>query len=638
MFEGKLASVLNGVLGEYVHGISTRDLNVAVFKGDIVLKGMRLKVEALNALGLPFRVLSGVVGKLTLQIPWRALGKQPVVVRIEELYVVAGFAEPDAELTVEERTARWEAAQAALKRRLVDEGETNWLAASDAASDASSIPASASTSGSGDGWLAGMLDTILGNLEVTVSRIHLRLEGDLAAPDSPSGPDPFALGVTLETLALHTVDENGDPTFSSKGLAERMRKSATLERLAAYFDVGAATLRPASSSSWDDVTPAQLTAVMEPGVCDPERVPTVPSDTLPRGADVTRDGTGGAATVSPEARARLRRPTSERANARRSTRTRPRNASISESTLSPRVSLRAIFARRSSPRNAWNATRGARRTRIFDRRRPFSRRRARARARALASGGASPSPRRRFARGARGPSPADRSTGGYDARAATVRGGVRRARRVAREAEKKEGRVGGTVARAVPVGKMPVLDDVERDMPARVCVLFRALAHARARREGAGKSAATTAGAEDDGGEGARAGGMVRGMVCDDRDRRRRTTTTPPATRRTIRISTPTRRCPRRTGRGSSACSTWKDTRPRRRRRPRARTTRFRWRRPFASAPRRSSSTTTKSTKSTTTNADRRRCCARASLDSSRARDRTPGEDRITARRSRRSI
>ena len=57
MFEGKLASVLNGVLGEYVHGISTRDLNVAVFKGDIVLKGMRLKVEALNALGLPFRCL-----------------------------------------------------------------------------------------------------------------------------------------------------------------------------------------------------------------------------------------------------------------------------------------------------------------------------------------------------------------------------------------------------------------------------------------------------------------------------------------------------------------------------------------------------------------------------------------------------
>ena len=50
MFEGKLTSVLNKLLGEYVHGISTKDLSVAVFKGDVVLKNLRLKTEALNAL------------------------------------------------------------------------------------------------------------------------------------------------------------------------------------------------------------------------------------------------------------------------------------------------------------------------------------------------------------------------------------------------------------------------------------------------------------------------------------------------------------------------------------------------------------------------------------------------------------
>ena len=52
MFEGKLTSVLNKLLGEYVHGISAKDLSVAVFKGDVVLKNLRLKTEALNALGL----------------------------------------------------------------------------------------------------------------------------------------------------------------------------------------------------------------------------------------------------------------------------------------------------------------------------------------------------------------------------------------------------------------------------------------------------------------------------------------------------------------------------------------------------------------------------------------------------------
>mgnify|MGYP001980828258 FL=1 len=116
MFEGKLTSVLNKLLGEYVHGISAKDLSVAVFKGDVVLKNLRLKTEALNALDLPFVVRSGLVGKLSLQIPWRALGKQPVVATIERLYVVAGFADDvdgDAALTVEERTERWEKAKAA---------------------------------------------------------------------------------------------------------------------------------------------------------------------------------------------------------------------------------------------------------------------------------------------------------------------------------------------------------------------------------------------------------------------------------------------------------------------------------------------------------------------------------------------
>jgi len=133
MFEGKLTSVLNKLLGEYVHGISAKDLSVAVFKGDVVLKNLRLKTEALNALDLPFAVRSGLVGKLSLQIPWRALGKQPVVATIERLYVVAGFADDvdgtDA-LTVEERTERWERAKAELRRRTVDEGESKWLESS----------------------------------------------------------------------------------------------------------------------------------------------------------------------------------------------------------------------------------------------------------------------------------------------------------------------------------------------------------------------------------------------------------------------------------------------------------------------------------------------------------------------------
>jgi len=59
---------------------------------------------------------------------------------------------------------------------------------------------------------------MMGNLVVQVSRIHLRLEGDLG---TPALPDPFAAGVTLESLAVHTVDESGGVAFLVKGLAAR---------------------------------------------------------------------------------------------------------------------------------------------------------------------------------------------------------------------------------------------------------------------------------------------------------------------------------------------------------------------------------------------------------------------------------
>ena len=141
---------------------------------------------------------------------------------------MAAFAEPTDEETVEERTKKWERAQAELKRRLVDEGESAWLQGLNkppGERGGAAGGSAADTSASGGGWVAGLLDTILGNLVINVSRIHLRLEGDLGVPGAP---DSFAAGVTLESLAVHTVDAAGAETFLVNGLADRLRKAATL--------------------------------------------------------------------------------------------------------------------------------------------------------------------------------------------------------------------------------------------------------------------------------------------------------------------------------------------------------------------------------------------------------------------------
>ena len=533
MFEGKLTSVLNKLLGEYVHGISAKDLSVAVFKGDVVLKNLRLKTEALNALDLPFAVRSGLVGKLSLQIPWRALGKQPVVATIERLYVVAGFADDvdgtDA-LTVEERTGRWERAKAELRRRTVDEGESKWLesaAAADGTNDAAMDKDEDAAKG-GDGWLAGMLDTVLGNLEVNISKIHVRLEGDLAAAakdtsNSSSKPDCFAAGVTLESLNVNTVDASGTAAFSVGGLSERMRKSAKIARLAVYFDVGAASIKPAGSDRWENVSPDNLVAAMEPGVGSDANTQTTPEATVcitPNPVAIHRATT----------RQYLLKPVSAQAVYERRGKKEPRDDA---NTSAQRIHLRIDSVGATLTSSHLCA--------VYDTAERIERDARRAPHAHIRPDVAVQSPGGakiwwRFAFGAVLLRLEERRVaGGYVSRSSTFRidkvVDTMRARRRYVDAyidralvnhprprkknaasKSKSGDSGPRWPPRLTIGDVPVVDEVERTYPSHVCVLFRALAHQQARRRGVIKDA-------DEVPENGGAIGFLRGMFGSSKNK-----------------------------------------------------------------------------------------------------------------------
>ena len=68
MLEAQLAYYLNRYLGTYVEGLNQRDLKVSVFRGDVVLKNLKLKPEALADLNLPISVKAGLLGSLTLKV------------------------------------------------------------------------------------------------------------------------------------------------------------------------------------------------------------------------------------------------------------------------------------------------------------------------------------------------------------------------------------------------------------------------------------------------------------------------------------------------------------------------------------------------------------------------------------------
>ena len=100
--------MLNRFLGMYVRNFDPGQLKVGIWSGDVKLRDLELRREALDQLKLPLNVIEGHLGALTLTIPWSNLRGQPVKVFIEDVYLLAAPKE-DAEYDEEEEERRKQA-------------------------------------------------------------------------------------------------------------------------------------------------------------------------------------------------------------------------------------------------------------------------------------------------------------------------------------------------------------------------------------------------------------------------------------------------------------------------------------------------------------------------------------------------
>ncbi len=68
MFEQRVLYYLQSYLGKYVAGLDPASLRISVLAGDVVLRNLQLKPEALSKLNLPITVKAGLLGSLKLKV------------------------------------------------------------------------------------------------------------------------------------------------------------------------------------------------------------------------------------------------------------------------------------------------------------------------------------------------------------------------------------------------------------------------------------------------------------------------------------------------------------------------------------------------------------------------------------------
>ncbi|XWS62075.1 hypothetical protein CRYUN_Cryun07bG0179900 [Craigia yunnanensis] len=242
MLEDQVAYLLQMFLGNYVRGLNKEALKISVWQGDVELTNMQLKPEALNALKLPVKVKAGFLGSVKLKVPWSRLGQDPVLLYLDRIFLLA---EP---ATLVEGCSE-DAIQEAKKSR-VQEMEMKLLERTHQLK-----------SEMNKSWLGSLISTIIGNLKLSISNIHIRYE------DLESNPGhPFASGLTLEKLSAVTVDESGKETFVTGGELDRIQKSVELDRLALYLDSD--ILPWHINKPWEDLLPSEWVQVFRFGTKD----------------------------------------------------------------------------------------------------------------------------------------------------------------------------------------------------------------------------------------------------------------------------------------------------------------------------------------------------------------------------------
>lgn len=220
MLEGLVANLLNRFLGMYVKNFDAKQLNVGIWSGDVKLRNLELRREALDQLHLPLNVVEGHLGQLNLAIPWSNLRGKPVSVKIEDVFLLAApKEESDYDAEEEEKRAQ------AVKIEKLESAEL--------LKERSSEGMSAEEEQKNQSFTQSLVTAIVDNLQVTIKNVHLRYEDSVAAPGQP-----FALGVTLKEMSAISTDANWTPSFiqSTSGATHKL---AVLKALAFYWNTNA---------------------------------------------------------------------------------------------------------------------------------------------------------------------------------------------------------------------------------------------------------------------------------------------------------------------------------------------------------------------------------------------------------------
>lgn len=221
MLEKVLSDLLTRLLGKYVKDLNQESLRVAVWGGDLELKNLQIKAEALDSLHLPVVLRGGVIGSLSLSIPWHSFATTPLQVRVSDVSIIVA---PAGERVWDEEDEKERASR--KKKKKLNSLEKSKMTKRKIAAEAE---AGTAVKQGGDTYTSMLVAKALESIQIYIDNIHIRYE------DTRYQGMPFTCGITLQSATLTSTDEE----YSSFQFEKDQRviyKLVALENVALYWN------------------------------------------------------------------------------------------------------------------------------------------------------------------------------------------------------------------------------------------------------------------------------------------------------------------------------------------------------------------------------------------------------------------
>ena len=93
--ESFVTPLLANYLNKYIKDLRADDLQLSLWKGEVVLNNLDLRLDAIeHDLGLPFTFVSGNIQELRIKVPWTRLTAEPVVIKVNTMECVVQLSTP----------------------------------------------------------------------------------------------------------------------------------------------------------------------------------------------------------------------------------------------------------------------------------------------------------------------------------------------------------------------------------------------------------------------------------------------------------------------------------------------------------------------------------------------------------------